>query len=133
MFQNFISGWEHNKIVESQDLINTDLNKSITSSHNNLSSSQQKDTIPQHHYHTRYLTHCLEQKQSDLDQQQHKEHDGSSTSHTSITKHNILLLNSDLSNCPITRLRYHQQLATQAKFSSNHSECDLDLDQIEND
>lgn len=122
------TNWENTKLADSEH--QTEQPKTNNNNTNN--------SVPQHHYHTRYLTHCLEQKQ---DMQQSVNQTSTSMSHTSINVKNIIPLNSDItsnSTIPTTRLRYQQQLAAQAansgtKFSSHHTECDLDLDQIEND
>lgn len=147
--------WEVSKLEDetrhtrNNSLLNTDLTKTNNTSNNvnnNQANTSSNSLIPQHHYHTRYLTHCLEQKQDMQQQQQQQSHtsreqDETHMSHANINTKNIILpVNSILPNItsnssiPTTRLRYQQQLAAQAanKFS-NHLECDLDLDQIEND
>jgi hypothetical protein len=127
--------------INTDSLVNKTSNQSISNTPNTNTNS-----IPQHHYHTRSLTHCLEQKQ-DMQHHPHENQQVDDSVITNINAKNIILplntLNltnnnnnnnnstntSNLTIPPTTRLRYQQQLAAQR----NHLECDLDLDQIEND
>lgn len=121
----FIDDWQQVKHSDSEKNISP-VSHDYTKRDNTNNTSIQ---VPQHHYNTRSLTHCLEQRQ-----------DPTLTSSNHQTKGTIqpqsaVNLFTSTSTTPTTRLRYQQQLAAQAatgKFSSS-LECDLDLDQIEND
>jgi hypothetical protein len=84
---------------------------------------------PQHHYHTRSLAHCLEQRQDTST----APNAGTNNSKGMILPQQAAVASSTTSTTPTTRLRYQQQLAAQAGSANANLQCDLDLDQIEND
>lgn len=118
--------------------------------------TQQQVPVPQHHYHTRYLTNFLQQTNSTTTTTTTATSSNLSSPNTrtltTTPKNPILSSNTT----PTTRLRYQQQLAaaaaaaktsptnmkhyyashqaTSSRFHEQYQlECDLDLDQIEND
>ena len=105
----------------------------------------QQQQIPHHHYHTRYLSNYLQQNGTSAESSSPS---GSASRNRSATPNSKQA--SLASNTPTTRLRHQQQLAAAAAAKTSgvkqhqhhdHSqqhdlgyvECDLDLDQIEND
>lgn len=124
------------------------LNSLITGANkpNDAKSQQQQQQIPHHHYHTRYLSNYLQQNGTSVESNSPS---GSASRNRSATPNSKQA--SLVNNTPTTRLRYQQQLAAAAAAKTsvvkqhhhhNHSqqqhdlgyvECDLDLDQIEND
>lgn len=123
------ANWDSTKPENEHTSILDPTNKSISNNNPNTTDS---DTIPQHHYQTRYLTHCLEQKQDQL----HHINTTANTSHSETPVNNNTVAKTmsspSTTSIPTTRLRYQQQLAAQAATSAKFA-CDLDLDQIEND